>query len=374
MKHLTKTLLTLAAVLLLCVLSALQIGATEPDGEATFPSSAAIIPKEGLTDSLEAEGTTNYYKLKMTDKGDAVLVFKSLMKTVGGYDSYWKVTLYDASGAPVGDSERMKGFKYITAVTYSSLEAGTYYIGVSENGKAFTTESYEISLIPCYYSTKVAFEHDGVQIFSEKNQIIGEIDGNYFIKIGEGTAYGVFVKNRNGALVPQLISEDKEATLYVSSAAEKSTQVSSGAVSIDYGGTVYHLSSVNVFEKYTKNNSESHAPYFFVDASYTAEGARFMKLITRQLEKQEKGAFVYAVSHFWYLPLIIAAVVGGVIALIKLGGSSDAESEGYGGSTYTGGPGSVTHTYGSDMDTINRINERISSPDYDVAGFPDNKD
>lgn len=377
MKRFSKALLTAFAVLMLVLSLPISIFAEDTEADATpTPTDVKTISEENLEDNLEQRGDTNWYRFEMTEKGDAVILFRAKMKGASGYTYNWKATVYSSDMEPIEEDRKLKSFKYLTVINLKALEAGEYYVHIEETN--FDKDPYDIAVVRCYYSKPVTFEHDGVQIFSETNQIIGQIDGTYFIKVGEGTAYGVFHNNKEGALLPLLISEDKNAVSFVVSTTEQVSEASSGSYNIRYNGTTYHYSRANWMDKYSDNNSPTNAPYHHVSGiSISAEGERFMKHVFNQLEKQEKGMFMYIVSNYWYWPLIIAAVIGGIIVFRFLTGglssSSDDEYSG-GSSTYTLDPDSVTYKYGSDMDTINRINDKINSPGYDMAGFDNDRD
>lgn len=370
MKRIIRSLITLAFILALSLCLLLPAFAAEDEAEALTPTDVKAISEDNLEDNLEQKGDTNWYSFEMTETGDAVLLFRAKMQWASGYSHNWKATVYSSDMEPVVEDRELETFKALTVINLKELKTGKYYVHIEATH--FDKAPYDIAVVRCYYSKPVTFEQDGVQIFTETNQIIGEIDGTYFIKVGEGTAYGVFHKNEEGALLPLLISEDKSAVSFVVSTTEQVSESSSGGYYFRHEGTEYHYSAANWMDKYSENNSFSKAPYYHF--SDTSISDKCIKNIFNQLEKQEKGMFMYIVSNFWYWPLIIAAVIGGILALkFYTGGNSSSSDDEYsGGGSYTSGSGSDIHKYGNDMDTINRINDKINSPGYDVAGFDQN--
>ncbi len=274
-----------------------------------------ILSDETITDNLEDENDSNLYSFEFAEHGDAVILVRSLQKNSGGYTYYWKATVYRSDMSTVVAESKIKGSNELTVISLDNIEPDTYFVHLTPVNTAnplmggFTTEPYEITLFRLYSSYTPEFEK-GVQTFDQKFQIIGKIDGTYFIKAGEGTAYGAFYRNDEGAILPMLVSESKDAVNYIISSTGQYTKTYN-TQSIEKDGVTYYYTNAQWIDRYTENKldwqSEKDANYKFIDERKDAAAAKDVLIA---VEKAEKGVFMYVLSNYWYWPLIIIVAIG----------------------------------------------------------------
>lgn len=305
MKKLHKLFLTAFAIALFCFASVASVGA-EAD--------ATLIHESTLTDNLENENDANRYSFELCEKGDALILVQSLQKNWTGYTYYWKATIYSSDMTVIAES-KIKGSDELTVISLNNIDTGTYFVDITPVNTAnplmegFTTEPYEITLFSLYESFEPEFEK-GVQTFDKNFQIIGKIDDTYFIKVGEGTAYGAFYRNDEGAILPMLVSESKDAVNYIISSTGQYTKTYSSPT-IEKDGVTYYYTNAQWIDRYTENKndwqSEKDANYKFIDERKDGSAAEDVLIA---VEKAEKGVFMYVLSNYWYWPLIIIVAIG----------------------------------------------------------------
>ncbi|MBO5024344.1 MAG: hypothetical protein J6D11_08600 [Clostridia bacterium] len=298
------------AFILICLHIILPIQAAE----LTADGGAKALSEETVTDNLENERDVNRYTFSFTEKGDALILVQSLQKNWTGYTYYWKATIYSSDMTVIAES-KIKGSDELTVISLNNIDTGTYFVDITPVNTAnplmegFTTEPYEITLFSLYESFEPEFEK-GVQTFDKKFQIIGKIDDTYFIKAGEGTAYGAFYRNDEGAILPMLVSESKDAVNYIISSTGQYTKTYSSPT-IEKDGVTYYYTNAQWIDRYTENKqdwqSEKDANYLFADERKDNEAAKDVLIA---VEKAEKGVFMYVLSNYWYWPLIIIVAIG----------------------------------------------------------------
>lgn len=303
MKKLHKLFLSAFALALFCFAFVASVGA-EAD--------VRLIHESTITDNLENENDANRYSFELCERGDALILVQSMQEKLTGYTYYWKATVY-ASDMTVISESKIKGADELTVISLDGAEAGIYFVDITPVNTAnplmggFTTEPYEMTFFALYDSFEPEFEN-GVQTFDKKFQIIGKADGTYFIKTGEGTAYGAFYRNDEGAVIPILVSESKDAVNYIVSSTGQYTKTYN-TPSIEKDGVTYYYTSSQWIDRYSEESwqSEKDANYLFLDER-TDGGAAKEVLVA--VEKAEKGVFMYIVSNYWYWPLLVILAIG----------------------------------------------------------------
>ncbi|MBE6654757.1 MAG: hypothetical protein E7608_04795 [Ruminococcaceae bacterium] len=310
MKKFSKVFSCVFALILLCLNLLVPIQAAD----ISVSEDAKTLSDETITDNLEDENDANLYSFEFTERGDAVILFQSLQKNWTGYTYYWKATVYSSDMAVISES-KIKGANDLTVISLDNIEAGTYFVEITPVNTVnplmggFTAEPYEMTLFSLYGSFEPEFGK-GVQVFDKKFQIIGKIDDTYFIKVGEGTAYGAFYRNDEGAILPMLVSESKDAVNYIISSTGQYTKTYSSPT-IEKDGVTYYYTNAQWIDRYTKNKndwqSENDANYKFIDERKDGSAAEDVLIA---VEKAEKGVFMYVLSNYWYWPLIIIVAIG----------------------------------------------------------------
>ncbi len=306
MKKTHKLFLAFSALAFFCSVLIVTVGAQ---------TDVALVSENTLTDNLENENDINRYSFELTEKGDALILVQSMQENWGGYTYYWKATVYASDMATVIAESKIKGADELTVISLDNITAGKYFVDITPVNTAnplmggFTTEPYEITFFGLYESFDPEFEK-GVQTFDKKFQIIGKIDDTYFIKAGEGTAYGVFYRNDEGAILPMLVSEERDAVNYIVSSTGQYTKTYN-TQSIEKDGVTYYYTNAHWIDRYTENKldwqSEKDANYKFIDERKDAAAAKNVLIV---VEKAEKGVFMYILSNYWYWPLIIIVAIG----------------------------------------------------------------
>jgi len=301
MKPFLKATLTVFLLLLAVLYSPLLTYAAE--ASAAQEQTVSDVP---ITDHLETEGDTRRYFFEFAESGDAAILLRAKQDSWGGYTYYWRIRVYAAGATePIAD-QNAKGHNNLTVVALDNITAGRYVVEVSspKSGNplmaGFTTDPYEIAVLSLYDSYDPDFEKDELALFDQQYQVIGKVDGTWFIKTGGGAAYGAFYRNDEGAILPILLSEDENAVSYfISSTGEHVTT----SESVEKDGKTYYYTAAHWVDRYEKGwQSEKDANYCFFDVEGDADAAEEILI---KLEKQEKGLFWYFVSNYWYWPLLV---------------------------------------------------------------------
>lgn len=322
MKRNLRVWLIIASILALTIFTLIPVFAEETTTEETVVPEPEIIPipEDGITDNLETAEDVGWYSIELSEEGVAVLFIQSMQEHWTGYTYYWYATVYADDMKTVIAETPVKGVDNLTTLSLENLSAGTYYIKVNSSAftnpltAGFTSDSYNITVRKLYNSVELTYEHDGVQVFSSAYEIIGALDGTYFIKLNEGKAFSAFYCNSKGAIVPVLISENKEAVEYLVSSSGEMAVASS--ITIEYDGKTYYYTYADSIDKYSNRTRGSNGiPYYYSDVQ-TKICSDLIKDILSEKELQESGAFSYFFANYWYLLLIIPAVIGVILLLI----------------------------------------------------------
>ena len=273
-----------------------------------------VLSEGALVGHLENESDINRYTFEFAEAGDAVIFVQAMQENWTGYTYYWNAAVYHSDGTLLAES-RLKGSNELNFIALDNLEAGTYFVEISAVKTAnplmggFTTDPYEIALIRCYNSYTPSFD-DEVQVFDQKYQIIGKVGETFFIKTGEGRAFGAFYRNDGGAILPMLVSESAEAVNYIVSSTGDHTK-SSYAPSVEKDGVTYYYTNAHWIDRDTENKqewqSQDEANYLFIDERQDPIMAEELLI---EVEKAEKGLFWYYLSNYWYVPLLIIVFLG----------------------------------------------------------------
>lgn len=275
---------------------------------------AQMLSEGGLVGRLENRDDVNRYSFEFAEAGDALILVQAMQKNWSGYTYYWKASVYRSDMTLLVES-KLKGLNELNVISLDHIEAGTYFVEISsvntENPLmgGFTTDPYEIALIRCYDSYTPVFD-DEFQVFDQKYQVIGKVGGTYFIKAGEGTAWGAFYRNDEGAIIPMLVSENRDAVNYIVSSTGEYTKTSNTSA-VEKDDVTYYHTNAHWINRYTEKTSgwqsESDANYLFIDERNDSTVAEELLI---EVEKAEKGLFWYYLSNYWYVPLLIIVFLG----------------------------------------------------------------
>jgi len=318
MKKLSKLCSALLVGLLVCfyLMIPIQAAGVEPNSSPYINTDRIeiILSDDPVIDHLENESDVNRYTFEVAQTGDALILVQSMQEIWSGYTYYWKASVYRLDGALIAESN-LKGANELNVISLARIDAGVYYVEIAPVNTAnplmggFTADPYELTLLRLYESSEVNFD-DELQTFDKKYQIIGKIDDTYFIKAGEGTAWGAFYRNDEGAIVPMLVSESADAVNYIVSSTGQYTKAANTS-SLEKDDVKYYYTSAHWIDRYTENKqkwqSKSDASYLFIDERGDATVAEEILI---EVEKAEKGIFMYYVSNYWYWPLLVIVFIG----------------------------------------------------------------
>lgn len=286
-----------------------------------YMSDETLLSGEKLTDSLDYKTHSHIYDFDLTEKGDAVILIKSMQDGISAFTYYWTASLYTSDMTPISKTP-VEGSGKLTVISLDNIDKGKYYLEITSASSSnpllsgFTTEPYEITLLSLYHSFTPEFK-SGIQVFDKDLQIIGKIDDTFFIKVGEGAAYGAFYRNSKGALIPILVSKDSSAVNYIVSSTGQYTKTYNSP-NIKKDGTTYYHTSADWIDKYSEKKegwvSKESANYKYIDKDTDSSAA---KSVLKAVEKNEKGAFMYYLSNYWHVPLCIIVMIA-FLALTSL--------------------------------------------------------
>ncbi len=353
----------------------------EPITEETVIPEPTItpIPEDGMTDHLETAEDVRWYSFTLSEPGEGLIYLQSLQEVWTGYTFYWYTTVYASDMETVITETSVRGADHLTTFALEDLSAGTYYLkiqSVAYNNPLmadFTDDPYQITVHTFYHSTERTYEHDGVQIMSNADELICKLNTTFYIKLNDGEAFVALYRNQNNAIVPFLISETKEAVEYMVS---DGTIVRAAPNPKIIDGTEYYYSNADSvpFHYFDKNA----CPFYFSSKAGPSD------LINDVLERYEidadGGEFLYFIKNYWGWLLVIGGfcllMVGLVIKekvsdlLYSRSSSSSRSSGGYNSSS--GGSSSPTEQQlreMEDMRIVNHINQNLHTPGYDTESF-----
>ena len=293
-------------------------------GYALSATAAEAIPigSEGIVDSLADKKDKKLYSFSMDEPGDAVVLIQSLQKSWSGYTYYWHADVIDRDGQNILKKADVSGGDRVTVIALNNLEGGTYHVSIgcpaSSNPlmAGFSGDEYRVLIKRFYNDTEVSFSGKGVMTFKKSGDLLGQIDGTYFLKLNDGEAYSAFYKNENGAIVPVLIGETKESVEFlVSSSGEIATAAS---LTFKYDGKEYYCSYSDNIDSYTDRlNTEADAPYYFSNAEEKICN-RIIKDILRQKEREDKGAVWFYISNYWIHALVVVGIALILVIVFKI--------------------------------------------------------
>lgn len=279
-----------------------------------------------LTDNLTSKEDIKWYSFEMIEDGDAIIIVTGLQDHWDGYPYHWQCAIYEDDQESVMVYDNVRGYAENdgpSIISAPELTAGTYYIRMTSTNSAnplmtaFTSDSYELQLLRYYNSESAVYDGEGIQTFDSAWDILWAVDGTAFLKLNDGECFMALMKNENLAIVPVLISTDKDAVEYiVSSTGERIT--ARGPFHHDDSDLDYYYSDCNGIDKYTNKNHK--LPIVEVDNA---------SMVADKMLEEEMGTF----SYLWMkCKDIVYGLLGLVFFLIIFalffGGGGGSKSDG----------------------------------------------
>lgn len=202
---------------------------------------------------------------------------------------------------------------------------------------------------------------------SKADEVICELEGNQFVKINDGAAWVGLLHNEKGAIVPILISEDKDAVSYI--------EVSTGKVTeavytpLELGSKQYYYAYGNHIERYVEGwQSKDNLPIYYTDSNEPVRD-----VLSSRNAQNDGGWLKHIVKNYWYVPIIIFALI---ILIIKV---KPFYSSGNNDDDFSSGGGSSSGMSSEDINRIlddidesrimDKITHNINTPGYDADSF-----
>lgn len=206
---------------------------------------------------------------------------------------------------------------------------------------------------------------------SKANEVICEIEGNQFVKLNDGVAWVGLLHNEKGAIVPILISEDKDAVSYVEVSTGKVTEA--WYTPREFGGKEYYYAYGNHIERYVEGWQESKdLPIYYTDSNVPLED-----VLKNRNAQNNGGWFKHIAKNYWYVPIV---VIVAVFLLIKIkpfysSGFTENDYPSSGGSS--GMSSQDINRILDDIDEsriMDKITKNINTPGYDADSFGPSSD
>ena len=351
----------------------------EPETTVEDSTPAPIaLSGEGITDHLETAEDVKWYSLELSSKGAILVTIQSLQERWTGYTYYWYAMLYASDMETVVAEVAVGGANYMTSISASDLEPGTYYLkinSVAHNNPmmaGFTDASYQLTPHIYDYSAAPAYEKDRVLVLSRADDFICQLGDVYFYKLNDGEAFIGLYTNKNGRVVPFLFSETKEAVEFFAS---DGTWVSAYDYPFEYNGKEYYYSNSDIVKCETSNEK----PFYYSYAQNKANSVLIEDILEKYEDDQRGGIpLLNFIADYW----IWILVVGGIALLIVLAAIKGNSSEYSSSSSSTASTSSYgTDSYGSSGLTAKQIKEweemeidktvinHLKTPGYDTESF-----
>lgn len=205
---------------------------------------------------------------------------------------------------------------------------------------------------------------------SKADEVICELDGNKFIKLTDGAAYAGLYRNEKGAIVPMLISEDKEAVQYVETATGKT--VYANFYTYEVGDKEYYFSDGDYVEKYVEGwQSKDDLPVYYTDTQHYTCSDVAKDIIKNRAAENNGGWLLHIIKSYWYWPIVIAAVVFLFIKTKPYFSSYSSDDDYSYGSSGGMSSTNINRTLDEidEMKTMKHITDTINSPGYDSESF-----
>ena len=281
-------------IFLIALMAILTLTLLMPSAHAEDAGTA----EDTFTDHLDSKDEVKWYEFTMAENGDVVIYIRGLQDHWDGYAYHWRCKVYGADRETLITYADVRGYSASTGPTVLSvpdLEAGTYYIqmgGVSYTNPlmtTFTTAPYEISFIRFYHSALAVYDGSGIQTFQKAGTVLWSFDGTKFLKLNDGECLGVLVSSRFGAVVPLLVSTDKEAVEYVISGTGKKVTAGGSWYDEESGIDYFYSDSWDV-GSYTDESIEiASLPIPYVNSS-SSKAKDAVKWVVNQKEAELKRA------------------------------------------------------------------------------------
>lgn len=291
---------------------------------------------------------------------------------------YWQIIVYkgDELKKSVGVGGGTAGQNDVLLPNH---KAGTYYIKVvsrtaGSSGspeKYYTDTPYTLEVITEGYTYPTGTARR--ETVSKAGEIVAVIGGKVYIKRNDGQAYvACYVTDDAGKQisVPILVGETRDAVEYYT--ADFTDKMSSFRGMVLDGKTYFFTYPRDGYKGVAKDDTLYQCVRGKVITEEEAAGdvlkLHFGTSPVEEAQKKEnrKGFWGWIIGGVLGLGSVVAVVVFVKIALSDKVYVDPEKFSGVGGRTYTEAD---KKTMG-EMQTIRDINERISDPDYDPAGFP----
>ncbi|MBQ8173971.1 MAG: hypothetical protein IJ009_01065 [Clostridia bacterium] len=313
-----------------------------------LPLGAAAEPSEPQTnfirDNLTSASDVNLHTFEMTEAGHLVLRFEI---PDGGTTMYrWRATVLSADGQAVSEAVKIKDVLTPTFITLTDLSAGSYTVRMEATSN-YTNKAYDLAILPAYASVLPEGGKNEVRVMDGAG-LICQIDGHSFVKLYDGVALAALYRVDDGGIVlPMLVSLDNKAVEYIHVETGEHVKASS----MEVNGKTYYYSYADWVDRYHGTGYQTYREgelYLANDGSSAWEDA---KAIIVQYEKNEKGAFMYYLSHYWGWGVAVILIAAAIWVKIKFFPSSGGDDDNYygggSGGAYTGpGKASDSDAYG----------------------------
>lgn len=245
---------------------------------------AAAIGAEALTDRLASKDQVQWYAFEMTGPGDAVLIVTGLQDHWDGYIYHWQCAIYGSDRQSAITAANVRGYSETdgpSVLSAPGLAAGTYYVRMTSTSSSnplmttFITDPYQIQLLRYYSSSPAVSGTAGrIKSFQKAGDVLWSFDGTAFLKCNDGECYGALMENSRGAVVPVLISRDKQAVEYVVSGTGERVTAGSAWQYEPLGGDSWYYSACGYINSYTgKAVDRSALPMLFAETKYAKMAA-----------------------------------------------------------------------------------------------------
>lgn len=205
---------------------------------------------------------------------------------------------------------------------------------------------------------------------STADEVICELEGNQFIKLNDGAAYVGLYRNKKGAIVPMLISEDEEAVQYLETATGKT--VYANYYTYEVGDKEYYFSDGDSIERYVEGwQSYSDLPIYYTDTQHSAGTDVAKDIMKDRAADNDGGWLLHIIKNYWYWPIVIASFIFLFIKVIPYFSSGSSDDDYSYGSSGGRSSADISRTLDEidEMRTMKHISDTINAPGYDSESF-----